>query len=359
MKRDIRPAKIYLTVLFATLAVSLQAIAASAETRATTITGAGSTFVYPVLAKWTADYQKKTGAQINYQSIGSGGGIHQIEEKTVDFGASDMPLEHADLVKNNLVQFPIISGATVPVVRVRGVKPGQLKLTGALLAQIYLGKINKWNDPQIAKLNPGLKLPEQAIMVVHRSDGSGTTFIWTDYLSKESAAWKAKVGEGTAVNWPVGVGGKGNEGVASYVEQIDGAIGYVEYAYARQNNMIYAQVKNRAGHFVEPTMRAFRAAAEGANWSKAKDYHLILTDAPGRSSWPIAGSTFILMQKTQTNPVQAREVLRFFRWAYTHGAGEAERLDYVPIPAKTVGDIVHTWQAALKLQNGAPVEIGL
>ncbi len=331
----------------------------SLKGRATTITGAGSTFVYPVLAKWAATYQKITGDQINYQSIGSGGGIHQIESKTVDFGASDMPLEHADLVKNNLVQFPIISGATVPVVHLAGVKPGQLKLTGSLLAEMYLGKITKWNDPQIAKLNRGVKLPNQAIMVVHRADGSGTTFIWTDYLSKESADWKTRVGEGTAVNWPVGVGGKGNEGVASYVKQIDGSIGYVEYAYAQQNKMIYAQVKNRAGKFVEPTMKSFRAAAAGAEWGKAKDYHLILTDAPGRASWPIAGSTFILMQKTQANPAQTREVLHFLHWAYTSGVGAAEKLDYVPIPKKAVGEIVHTWQTALKMQNGAPLEIGL
>ena len=335
---------------------SLQALAVN---RTVTITGAGSTFVYPILAKWAAIYQKKTGAQINYQSIGSGGGIQQIEAKTVEFGASDMPLKPSLLTKNHLVQFPIICGATVPVVQVAGLKPGQLKLTGALLAQIYLGKVTKWNDPRIAALNPYLKLPNEAISVIHRADGSGTTFIWTNFLSKISPEWKTKVGDGTAVNWPVGVGGKGNEGVASYVERINGSIGYVEYAYAMQNHMIYAQVKNRAGRFVEPTMRAFRAAAARAKWANAIDYHLILTNAPGATSWPIAGSTFILMQKTQTNLQHARAALQFFHWAYLNGAHMAEGLDYVPIPPATVHEIARTWQTSLKSIKGAPVIVQL
>ena len=351
MKLSLKSALIIALVTLATT-FSLQTRAAN---RAVTITGAGSTFVYPILAKWAALYHRKTGTQINYQSIGSGGGIQQIEAKTVDFGASDMPLEPAVLTKNHLVQFPIICGATVPVVHVAGLKPGQLKLTGPVLAQIYLGKIAKWNDPRIKALNRNVKLPNEAISVIHRADGSGTTFIWTNFLSKVSPAWKTKVGDGTAVNWPVGVGGKGNEGVASYVERINGSIGYVEYAYAMQNHMIYAQVKNRAGRFVEPTMRAFRAAAAKAEWAKAVDYHLILTNAPGITSWPIAGSTFILMQKTQSNVQHARAALQFFHWAYLNGARMAEGLDYVPIPPNTVREIARTWHTSLKSKKGVPV----
>ena len=246
---------------------------------ATEVTGAGSTFVYPLISKWADAYKKETGDSINYQSIGSGGGIKQIQGKTVDFGATDMPLKSEDLVKDDLVQFPVINGGVVPVINLAGVTVGQLKLTGNILANIFLGTIKKWNDPAITDLNKGLKLPDQAISVVHRSDGSGTSFIWSNYLSKVSTDWKTKVGEGTAVNWPVGVGGKGNEGVATYVKQIDGSIGYVEYAYALQNKMATVQIKNKAGQFVEPKAETFKAAAAGAEWEKVKDFYLILTDA--------------------------------------------------------------------------------
>src|SRR5689334_6897038 len=276
----------------AVLAVSAIATAAAAD-----ITGAGATFPYPLYAKWAAAYRNETGIGLNYQSIGSGGGIKQISAKTVDFGASDMPLKPEELDKSGLMQFPTVIGGDVPVINVQGVAPGQLKLSGEVLADIYLGKIKHWNDAAIARLNPGLDLPASAISVVHRSDGSGTTFIWTNYLSKVSAEWKAKVGEGTSVNWPTGVGGKGNEGVASYVQRIAGSIGYVEYAYVKQNKMAYAMVKNRDGEFVAPNARAFQAAAAGADWRAAPGPFLILTDAPGSRALPIGVGTFILMAK--------------------------------------------------------------
>ena len=323
------------------------------------ITGAGSTFVYPILSKWADVYKKETGTSVNYQSIGSGGGIKQIQSKTVEFGATDMPLKSEDLAKDDLVQFPIVSGAVVPVIHVKDVESAKMNLTGALLADIFAGKIKKWNDPTIEKLNKGLKLPDQAITVVHRSDGSGTSFIWTNYLSKVSADWKSKVGEGTAVNWPTGVGGKGNEGVASYVKQIDGSIGYVEYAYALQNKMTVTQVENRGGKFVAPTPQSFKAAAASADWIKAKDYYLILTDTAGKDSWPIAGSTFILMHKTQANAAQAKEALKFFRWAYAKGTAQADELNYVSIPAKVSKAIEETWKKEIKSADGAPIAVGL
>ena len=323
----------------------------------TDITGAGSTFVYPIIAKWADAYKKETSQSINYQSIGSGGGIKQIENKTVDFGASDMPLKSDELEKNGLTQFPVINGGDVPVVNLPNINPGDLKLTGPILADIYLGKIKKWNDQSIVILNPAFTLPDKDITVVHRSDGSGTTFIWTNYLSKVSDEWKTKVGEGTAVNWPTGVGGKGNEGVASYVQRIEGSIGYVEYAYALQNKMAYTQVKNHQGIYVKPSAETFKAAASGAAWSKAKDFYLILTDAPGKDSWPIAGSTFILMYKKQDKPEQAKEALRFFQWAYHKGDKLAQELDYVPLPDSVVKLIESKWKTEIKTADGKKIDI--
>ncbi len=331
------------------------ALAASGVAAAADITGAGATFPYPIYAKWADAYKKETGIGLNYQSIGSGGGIKQIGAKTVDFGASDMPLKPEDLEKRGLMQFPTVIGGDVPVVNLKGIAPGQMQITGEVLADIYLGKVRKWDDPAIAKLNPGVRLPAKAISVVHRSDGSGTTFIWTNYLSKVSAEWKSKVGEGTAVNWPTGVGGKGNEGVASYVQRIDGAIGYVEYAYVKQNKMAYMLVQNREGKYVSPNAQAFQAAAAGADWSRAPGMYLILTDAAGAQSWPIAGATFILMHKTQDKPETAREVLKFFTWAYSKGDGMAEHLDYVPMPDSVVKLIQTSWRSNLKDRSGQAV----
>lgn len=322
----------------ATLLPFLVSFAQAAE-----LTGAGSTFVYPVLSKWADAYKKKTGTSVNYQSIGSGGGIKQIQGKTVEFGATDMPLKSEDLAKDDLIQFPIINGATVAIVHLTNVKAGELKLTGPVLAEIFMGKIKKWNDKAIADLNKGLKLPDQDITVVHRADGSGTTFIFTNYLSKVSPEWQKQIGEGSAVNWPTGVGGKGNEGMASYVKQIDGSIGYVEYAYALQNDMTYTQMKNKDGQFVQPNDESFAAAASGADWAKAKDFYLIMTDASGKKSWPIAGSTFILMHKKQDNAENGKEALKFFKWAYTQTA-TAKELHYVPLPEKVAKLVQDSWK---------------
>jgi phosphate transport system substrate-binding protein len=323
--------------------------ASTGRAAAVEITGAGSTFVYPLLAKWADAYKKETGIRLNYQSIGSGGGIKQIESGTVDFGASDMPLAAEVLDKEGLVQFPIVNGAVVPVVHIRGVDPGRLKLSGELLAGIFMGKIEKWNDPAVTALNPGLALPEQNITVVHRSDGSGTSFIFTNYLSKVNPAWKTEVGEGTAVSWPAGVGGKGNEGVAAYIKRIEGSIGYLEYAYVVQNKMIYTRVKNKAGQFVVPETAAFAAAVRGAEWSKAERFHLILTDAPGWASWPIAGTTFALLRKTGTAE-QTRRVLSFFEWAYAQGTGAAAELRYVPLTPDVVKLVKQTWRGQFKTE---------
>ncbi len=328
---------------------------ASLHAAAADITGAGATFPYPIYAKWAEAYKKATGIGLNYQSIGSGGGIKQIVAKTVDFGASDMPLKPEDLNKEGLIQFPTVIGGDVPVYNVRGMKPGQLKFSGEVLADIYLGKIKKWNDPAIAALNAGVTLPDQAISVVHRSDGSGTTVIWTNYLSKASAEWKQKVGEGTAVDWPVGVGGKGNEGVAQYVQRLNGSIGYVEYAYVLQNKMNYALVKNRDGQFIAPSSQAFQAAAAGANWKSAPGMYVILTDAPGKASWPIAGATFILMHKVQEKPDNAKQVLKFFDWAYANGDQLATQLDYVPMPDAVVSIIKNEWHNSRRDQAGKPL----
>ena len=320
------------------------------------ITGAGATFPYPIYAKWAEAYKTKSGVGMNYQSIGSGGGIKQIQNKTVDFGASDMPLKPEELEKDGLLQFPTVIGGDVPVVNLEGLKPGELKLTGPLLADIYLGKIAKWNDPAIAKLNQGVKLPGSDITVVHRSDGSGTTFIWVNYLSKVSPEWKQKVGEGTSVAWPTGVGGKGNEGVASYVQRVKGSIGYVEYAYALQNKMTYVQVQNRDGNFVSPASETFKAAAAGADWNKAPGYYLMLTDQPGKNAWPISGATFILMYKTQPKAETAKEVLKFFDWAYsTDGDKLADSLDYVPLPENVTAQIRGTWKSQIKDTSGKPL----
>ena len=324
--------------------------------QATDITGAGATFPYPIYAKWAEAYKQTSGVGLNYQSIGSGGGIKQIENKTVDFGASDMPLKPEQLDKDGLMQFPTVIGGAVPVVNLQGVGPGQMKLSGPVLGDIYLGKIAKWNDPAIAKLNSGLKLPDTEITVVHRSDGSGTTFIWTNYLSKVSPEWKSRVGEGTAVAWPTGVGGKGNEGVASYVQRVKGAIGYVEYAYVLQNKMAYCEVQNRDGNFVRPSAESFKSAAAGADWSKAPGYYLILTDQPGRNAWPISGATFILMHKTQQKADTAKEVLKFFDWAYSPSGDKlADALDYVPLPSAVTDQIRHTWKSEIKDASGKPV----
>ncbi len=318
------------------------------------ITGAGATFPYPVYAKWAEAYKAKTGTGMNYQSIGSGGGIKQIEAGTVDFGASDKPLKPEELEKNGLLQFPTVIGGVVPVVNVKGIQPGDLKLTGDVLAKIYLGEIAKWDAPEIAKLNPGLKLPSQEITVVHRSDGSGTTFIFTSYLSKVSPQWQEKVGNDAAVSWPVGVGGKGNEGVASYVQRISGSIGYVEYAYALQNKMTYALLKNKEGNFVKPDAKNFQAAAADANWSQTPGFYQILTNQPGQNSWPITGATFILMHQKQKNPQTARQVLKFFDWAYAAGDPLAESLDYIPMPDNVVKLIHEEWRKFVG-PDGQPV----
>ena len=315
---------------------------------ATDMTGAGATFPYPIYAKWAEAYKAKTGARMNYQSIGSGGGIKQIIAKTVDFGASDMPLKPEDLAKEGLMQFPAVMGGVVPVINVPGVEPGALKLDGAVLAEIFLGNITKWNDAAIVALNPGVKLPDSVITVVHRSDGSGTTFIFTNYLSKVSSNWKTAVGEGSAVSWKAGTGGKGNEGVASYVQRIKHSIGYVEYAYALQNKMTYTQLKNRDGQYVSPNDSSFKAAAAGADWENAPGFYELLTDEPGKASWPITGATFILMHKVQDKPESAKAVLSFFDWAYSNGSEMANELDYVPMPEKVQKLVRAAWKKEIK-----------
>jgi phosphate transport system substrate-binding protein len=329
------------------LTAAASVIYASAS-QATDITGAGATFPYPVYAKWADAYKTQTNIGLNYQSIGSGGGIKQIEAKTVDFGASDMPLKPEDLEKNGLMQFPTVIGGVVPVINVEGIGAGNLKLDGATLANIYLGKITKWNDAAIAALNKDIKLPDNDITVVHRSDGSGTTFVFTNYLSKVSAEWKSTVGEGTAPNWKAGVGGKGNEGVAANVQHIKGTIGYVEYAYALQNKMNHVQMKNRDGQFVQPDAAAFKAAAAGAQWDKAPGFYEILTDEAGKASWPISGATFILMHKVQEKPETGKEVLKFFDWAYEKGDKLAADLDYVPLPDSVVKLIHAAWKTQIR-----------
>lgn len=314
------------------------------------IIGAGSTFVYPVLSKWSADYARKDKVQVNYQSIGSGGGIAQIKAGTVDFGASDMPLAPKDLAAAGLAQFPLVMGAEVPVIHLADIKSGQLKLTGPLLADIFLGKVKMWNDPEIAAVNPGLKLPARRINVVHRSDGSGTTYNWVNYLSKVSPEWKAKVGEGTSVAWPTGVGGKGNEGVAAYVQRLKGAIGYLEYAYVIQNKMTWALLQNAAGAYVPPGPESFQAAAASADWAGAHDFDLVMTNAPGKDAYPVAATTFILMHKQPKNPARAKAALDFFRYALEEGQATAKGLDYVPFPDSVVKQIEDYWHANIHAQ---------
>lgn len=345
-----------LNPIYKFLAVAASATMAFSSVSAADITGAGATFPYPIYAKWAEAYKAATGTGLNYQSIGSGGGIKQIKAKTVDFGASDMPLPAEDLAKDGLTQFPAIMGGVVPVVHLDGIAPGQLKLTGPVLADIYLGKITKWVAPEIAALNPGVKLPTTDITVVHRSDGSGTTFLWTDYLSKTSPAFKSTVGAGTAVKWPAGVGGKGNEGVAANVQRIKGSIGYVEYAYAKKNKIAHAQMKNHDGQFVQPNDESFKAAAAGADWAKTPGMAVVLTDQPGKTSWPVTGASFILMHKAQADAAKAKEVLKFFDWAYKNGGAMATELDYVAMPApvvKQINDVV--WKGQLKDGSGKAV----
>jgi phosphate transport system substrate-binding protein len=327
-----------------TTLLAAAALVLAAPAFAVDITGAGATFPYPIYAKWADAYKKQTGNGMNYQSIGSGGGIKQITARTVDFGASDMPMKAEDLQKNGLIQFPAIMGGVVPVLKLEGVKPGELRFTGKLLADIYLGKVTKWNDPAIAQLNPGAQLPGTGITVVHRSDGSGTTFLWTNYLSKVNPEFKSTVGEGTSVKWPEGVGGKGNEGVASYVQKINGALGYVEYAYARQNKLAHGQMQNQAGQFVQPDDATFKAAAAGADWTSVPGMGVVLTNQPGAQSWPVTGASFILVHAKQEKPESGREVLKFFEWSFRNGARMADELDYVPIPEPVVKQIQAAWK---------------
>ncbi len=330
-------------------------LATSVAAHAADITGAGATFPAPIYSKWAEAYKAQTGTGLNYQAIGSGGGIRQIEAKTVDFGASDKPLKLADLDAAGLVQFPTVIGGVVPVINVPGIAPGQLKLTGSILADIYLGEIKKWNDPKIAAINAGVKLPNLPITVVHRSDGSGTSFIFTTYLSGANPAWASKVGANDAVEWPTGLGGKGNDGVSGFVKQTVGSIGYVEYAYALQNKMTHVQMQNKAGKFVQPTAANFAAAAAKADWAHAPGYYLILVDQAGPTTWPIVGATFILVFKQQANAASGQSVLKFFDWAYKSGDAMASSLDYIPLPAAVKTQIRATWKAQIKGPNGAPV----
>ena len=321
----------------------------------TTINGAGATFPYPIYAKWAHSYNKETGVKMNYQSIGSGGGVKQIKAGTVDFGASDAPLKPSALKKAGLVQFPMVMGGVVPVVNVPGIAAGQLKFDGALLADIFLGKVSKWNDPRIQAANPGVKLPSKSITVVHRADGSGTTWIFTNYLTKVSPDWKANIGNAKSVSWPTGVGGKGNEGVAAFVNKVKNSIGYVEYAYALQNKMATVLLKNQAGNFVGPTSENFQAAAANADWAGAEGYYLVLTDQPGAHSWPITGASFILMHTQQRKADTAKEVLNFFEWAYKNGAESASALDYVPMPASVADMVRKTWSDQIRAKDGGRI----
>lgn len=343
-------------ILFAGLATVLAGSVSLANAASVKqINGAGATFPYPIYAKWAEKYAREKGVKLNYQSIGSGGGIKQIKAKTVDFGASDAPLKAEELSKLGLMQFPMVMGGVVPVVNVPGIKAGEMKLSASVLADIYLGKIKKWNDAAIKKDNPSLKLPAMDITVVHRSDGSGTTWIYTNYLSKVSKTWAKQVGNNKAVAWPTGVGGKGNEGVASYVGRLKGAIGYVEYAYALQNKMSYAKLRNHDGHYVSPNSATFQSAAANADWANAPGFYMVLTDQPGKNSWPITGATFILVYKQQAKTEVGQEVLKFFDWSYHHGNSMAEKLDYVPMPETVVKLVEKTWASSIKDANGKAV----
>jgi phosphate transport system substrate-binding protein len=337
-------------VIVISVAMAFSALAAAAEL----INGAGSTFAYPLYSKWSYEYNKKTGQKLNYQSIGSGGGIKQIKEKTVDFGASDAPLSAKELEQSGLIQFPMAIGGVVPVVNIRGIKPGELKLTPAILSAIYLGKITKWNDKAVLEVNKGLNLPDAAISVVHRADGSGTTWIFTNYLDKADKDWHGKVGFGTAVSWPVGVGGKGNEGVATYVKRLNNSIGYVEFAYAVQNKLTYVKLENKDKAFVDPTADSFMAAAKGADWKKTPGFAVVLTDQPGKNAWPIAGATFVLVYKNPKECATSKKVLEFFDWSYKNGADMAKGLDYVPVP-KDVSEIMEAAWAKDISCDGKPI----
>jgi len=340
--------------LLLSVAVAAATLAASAA-QAVNITGAGATFPYPIYAKWAEMYKAASGNGLNYQSVGSGAGIKQIKAKTVDFGASDMPLPAQDLEASGLFQFPAIMGGVVPVVNIPGVAPGQVKLTGPVLADIFLGKITKWNAQPIAALNPGVKLPADNITVVRRADSSGTSFLFTDYLSKTSPDWKLKIGAGTSVKWPTGVGGKGNEGVAANVQRIKGAIGYVEWAYAKKNRMAHTQLQNREGAFLQPDDAAFKAAAASADWAKAPGFGVVLTDQPGKASWPITGASYIIMYKAQADAAKGKEVLKFFDWAYREGDAAAADLDYVPMPDAVTKLVQDAWRANVKDAAGKAV----
>jgi phosphate transport system substrate-binding protein len=317
---------------------------------ATDITGAGSTFAAPIYTKWADAYQKSGGGKVNYQGIGSSGGIKQIQAKTVDFAGSDAPMKDDELAKSGLFQFPTVVGGVVPAINVPGVKPGELVLSGSVLGDIYLGKIKKWNDPAIVALNPKVKLPDTDIAVVRRADGSGTTFIWTHYLSAVNPEWRSKVGEGATVSWPTGTGGKGNDGVAAFVTRLPGAIGSVEWAYAKQNHMTYTAMKNESGAVVEPKTQTFKAAAAGADWSKS--FYQILTNQPGKDAWPVVGATFVLLHTTQDKPEQGKETLKFFGWAFKNGQLAAADLDYISLPDSVVAEIETQWKAKVKDASG-------
>ncbi|MES3025202.1 MAG: phosphate ABC transporter substrate-binding protein PstS [Pseudomonadota bacterium] len=340
-------------LLLASLVVG--ASMATASSFAADMTGAGATFPYPIYAKWAESYKKATGNGLNYQSVGSGAGIKQIKAKTVDFGASDMPLKPDELDAAGLMQFPAIMGGVVPIINLEGVAPGQLKLTGAVLGDIYLGKILKWNAPAIAALNPGVKLADEDITVVHRADGSGTTFLFTDYVSKTNAEFKTKIGAGSAVKWATGVGGKGNEGVAAQVQRIKGAIGYVEWAYAKKNKIAHTQLKNKEGVFLQPDDENFKAAAASVEWNKTPGFGVVLTDMPGKASWPITGVSYILMYKTQDDAEKAREVIKFFDWAFKNGDAAAVELDYVPLPDSVTKLVGNAWKANLRDESGKAI----
>jgi phosphate transport system substrate-binding protein len=330
--------------LAASSLLALSAFAAHAQD----ITGAGASFVFPVMSKWSSEYAAANQGRVNYQSIGSGGGIAQAKAGTVDFGSTDAPLAAADLAQNKLAQFPSVIGGVVPVVNLRGISPGQLRLTGPVIAEIYLGKITKWNDAKIAALNPGLTLPESNIRVVYRSDGSGTTYNFVHYLSQISPDWKQKVGFGTAVRWPTGFGGRGNEGVSAYVKQLQGSIGYVELSYATTNNLTYAAMQNADGQWVQPSIASFRAAANSADWASVEDFNLVITNAPGEASWPIAATNFILVPTAPRDPAKAAATLKYFDWAYANGDASAEALGYVPLPDALVERVKAYWGAKLK-----------
>ncbi|WP_245934881.1 phosphate ABC transporter substrate-binding protein PstS [Avibacterium avium] len=338
--------------IFTVLGISMSFLAVA---KAQTITGAGASFPYPIYAKWASLYEKETGNRVNYQSIGSGGGQQQIISKTIDFGASDDPMKTSLLEKHQLLQFPAIIGGTVPVINLPEISAGDLKLSGELLADIFLGKIKKWNDPAIAKLNENLALPNKDIIVIYRSDGSGTTFGWTNYLSKVSPEWKEKVGEGKSVKWPVGQGGKGNEGVAAYVGQIKYSVSYVEYAYAKQNNLAWVTLQNKAGKFVAPSKESFTSAAANAKWNEVDNMGVILTNEAGENSWPITAASFILLHKLADKPASTKGVLDFFAWAFSQGQEAASELDYVPLPEAVVQQIKTKWQSEIKDAQGKTV----